>query len=148
MTMNQRTVWATLIAFPLVGAVYCAVILSRAASMPVEDVSWVTPMIWSMASVIAVVILGTIASAIASGVAAGVRGDEPEFEEGDIRDKQIDLLGDARAYTVYGFGGLATLILLMLDADPLWVASTLFMAGIVSGTVAAAIKVRAYRTGI
>ena len=148
MTMSERTVWAGAIASVLVGLVYITVIATRAAEMPVEEVSWVVPMVWAMGSLIVVIILGTIASAIATGIAAEVRGEEPEFEDGDVRDKQIDLLGDARAYTCSGLGGLAAIILLMLDADPFWVANTLFLSGLTAGLIAAVVKIHAYRNGI
>ncbi|WP_296665666.1 hypothetical protein [Demequina sp.] len=147
MTMTERTVWATLVVFPLVAIVYFTVILTRAADQPVEDISWVVPMLWAWGSVIVFIILGTIASAIATGVRAEVAGEKPEFEDGDVRDKQIDRLGNARAYTMSGLGGLAATILAMLDADPFWIANTLFLAGLIAGLIAAGSKAHAYRTG-
>ncbi|GIG55626.1 hypothetical protein [Demequina activiva] len=148
MTVNERAVWATLITFPLVGAVYFAVVLTRAAEMPVDEVSWVVPMIWAMGLLIGMVILGTIAASIATAIAAEARGETAELEEGDVRDKQIELLGDARAYQLSGFGGLAAIILLMVGAEPFWVANTLFLSGILTGMLAAGIKIRAYRNGL
>ena len=148
MTMTERTTWATVITFPVIGAVYLIVILSRAATAPVAEVSWVAPMIWAMALSVVVIIVGTIASAIGTGAVAAARGEQPEFEEGDVRDRQIGLLGDARSYPVVAFGGLAAIILAMVGADPFWFANAIFLSGILASTLAAAIKLRAYRTGV
>ena len=148
MTMSERTVWASVFTFALVAVVYVTVIATRAAQMPVEEVSWVAPMIWAMGSLIVVIVVGTIASAIATGIAAGARGEKAEYEEGDVRDKQIELVGNARAHGVSGLGGFAALILMMLDAPTFWVANTLFVSGLIAGLTAALVKVRAYRNGV
>jgi len=148
MTMTERTVWASLIVFPLVGLVYLTVILTQAADRPVEEIGWVTPMLWSWGSLIAFIILGTIASAIATAVRAEVAGEKAEFEEGDVRDREIERIGNARAYTMASVGGLAATILLMVDVDRFWVANTLFLTGLAAGIIAAGSRAYAYRTGL
>lgn len=148
MTMTERTVWASLIVFPLVGLVYFTVVFTRAADQPVDEVSWVVPMIWAWGCLIAFIVLGTIASAIATGVRAEVIGEKAEFEEGDIRDKQIERIGNARAYGISGLGGFAATILAMIAAEPFWIANTLFLAGLIAGVVAAGTRAHAYRTGL
>lgn len=148
MTMTERTVWASLVVFPLVGIVYATVILTQAADRPVGEIGWITPMLWAWGSLIAFIILGTIASAIATGIRAEVAGEEPEFEDGDVRDREIERVGNSRAYTVASLGGLAATVELMLGLDPFWVAHTLFLAGLVAGIVAAASRAFAYRAGL
>ncbi|SEJ00022.1 hypothetical protein [Demequina mangrovi] len=148
MTMTERTVWATLAVFPLVGIVYFTVILTQAADRPLEEVSWVTPMLWAWGSLIVFIILGTIASAIATAIQAEVAGQKAEFEDGDVRDKEIERNGNARAYVMSSFGGLVATILLMLDVDRFWPANTLFLAGLLAGIIAAGTRARAYRTGL
>ncbi|WP_228379205.1 hypothetical protein [Demequina rhizosphaerae] len=146
--MTERTVWATLVVFPLVGIVYFTVILTQAADRPLEEISWVTPMLWAWGSLIVFIILGTIASAIATAIQAEVSGEKAEFEDGDERDKQIERLGNARAYGLSSFGGLVATVLLMLDLDRFWAANTLFLAGLIAGIVAAGSRAYAYRTGL
>ncbi len=146
--MTERTVWATLAVFPLVGIVYFTVILTQAADRPLEEVSWVTPMLWAWGSLIVFIILGTIASAIATAIQAEVAGQKAEFEDGDVRDKEIERNGNARAYVMSSFGGLVATILLMLDVDRFWPANTLFLAGLLAGIIAAGTRARAYRTGL
>ncbi|WP_062303983.1 hypothetical protein [Demequina subtropica] len=148
MTMTERTVWATLVVFPLVGLVYFTVILTQAADRPLEEVSWVTPMLWAWGSLIVFIILGVIASAIATGIKAEVAGEKPDFEDGDERDKLIERFGNARAYTMSSLGGFVATILLMLDVDRFWPANTLFLAGLLAGVIAAGSRIHAYRTGL
>lgn len=147
MTMTERMVWASLVVFPLVGIVYFAVIVARALDAPVAEVSWVAPMLWAWGAIVVFIVAGTIASAIATGVRAEAAGETPEWEDGDVRDKQIELLGNARGYTLAGLGSAAAAVLAMLDADPFWIAHALFLSGIVTGVIVAATKLRAYRGG-
>lgn len=147
MNITERSVWITAFVMPVVGIVYLAMVLPRAASGPVEDITWVAPMLWCMGAVIVGVIAATIASAVGSEVRAEVRGTQTDLGSEDIRDKDINRLGDAKAYTVVGLLSVSTLVLAMLDADPFWIATSLFLSGIVAGTYGSIVKLRAYRRG-
>jgi protein-S-isoprenylcysteine O-methyltransferase Ste14 len=147
MTMQQRAVWAQMFVFPLVGLVYFSVVLTRAASMPVDQISWVAPLIWAIGILIAGIIAVTIASAIGHGVVASARGDEPDFEDGDVRDKEIEREGDFRARHFTAFGGLVVIILAMLRADHFWIANAIFLAALLGAIYANALKIRMYRRG-
>lgn len=148
MTISERSVWVQLVVIPLAGVAYFAVVLTRAASAPVEEISWVVPMIWAIGAVVAGVIFGTIASAIGSAIAAGARGQEPDLEEGDIRDKEIERFGDLKGRLFTGLGTFAATILAMVRVDHFWIASALFLSGILAATHAAIVKIRAYRRGL
>jgi hypothetical protein len=147
MTMQERTVWAQIVVFPLVGAAYFAVVLSRAAASPIDEVSWVVPLIWAISICIVGIIAATIVSAIGHGVVASARGQEPEFEEGDVRDKEIEREGDHRSHAFTAFAGLAVIILAMLNVDHFWIANTMFLSGLLGGIYGAVVKIRIYRRG-
>ncbi len=147
MTVSERSVWVQLLVMPLVAIAYFSVVLSRAAHTPVEHVSWVVPMIWSMSVVVAGIIAGTIASAIGSAIAAAARGDEPDLEEGDARDKEIERLGNRKGQFFTGIGTFAVIILCMVRVDPFWIANTMFLAGILAGVHGGIAKLIAYRRG-
>ena len=147
MSMDERSVWAQLVVLPLVGLGYFAVVLTRAARMPDDEVSWVVPMLCAMAIIVVGVVALTIASAIGHGVRATAGGEEPLFEDGDIRDKEIERYGEYRSRHFTAFGGLAVIVLAMLRVDHLWIASALFGSGILSGTYAATMKLVGYRRG-
>jgi hypothetical protein len=147
MTVSERSVWVQLIVMPLVAIVYLSVVLNRVAHVPVAEVSWVVPMIWSIGIVVAGIIAGTIASAIASAIAAAARGEEPDLEEGDQRDKEIERLGNRKSQFFTGIGTIAVIVLCMFRVDPFWIASAMFLAGILAGVHGAIAKLIAYRRG-
>lgn len=148
MTMEERTVWAQLIVFPLVAIAYFAVVLSRAAGQPVAEVSWVVPLLWAMGAIVAGIILGTIASAIGHGARATMRGEEPEFEDGDVRDKEIERDAVFRTQGWAGLGGVSVIVLAMTGADHFWIANAMFATGVLGGVHASALRIRSYRRGI
>ncbi len=147
MTVTERSVWVQLVVMPLVAIVYFATVLPRLANTPVAEISWIVPMIWAMGVVVAGIIVGTIASAIGSAVAAAARGNEPDLEEGDLRDKEIERLGNLAGLPATGVGTLAVIVLCMFRVDPFWIASTMFLAGVLAGVYGAIAKLRAYRRG-
>lgn len=147
MTMQQRSVWAQMFVFPIVGLVYFSVVFTRAADQPLDEVSWVVPLIWAMSVLVVGVIVGTILSAISHGVAASARGDDPDFEEGDVRDKEIERAGDYQGRHFTALGGLAAIILAMLRVDHFWIANAMFLSALLAGIYATAVKIRMYRRG-
>lgn len=147
MTMEERSVWAQLVVFPLAGGIYFTVVLTRAAQIPIAEVSWVVPMIWTAGLLVGGIILGIIAQAIGSGISATVRGEEPEYEDGDIRDKEIERHGDYKARFFTSMGGVAVIVLAMARADHFWIANAIFLAGILGETYASIVKIRLYRRG-
>ena len=147
MTVSERSVWVQLVVMPLVAVGYFSVVLSRAADESVAGISWVVPMIWAIGIVVTGIIAGTIASTIGSAIAAAARGEEPDLEEGDQRDKEIERLGNRKAQFFTGIGTMAVIVLAMFRVDPFWIASTMFLAGILAGIHGAIAKLRAYRRG-
>ncbi|WP_084126018.1 hypothetical protein [Demequina sp. NBRC 110054] len=148
MSMQQRTVWASLIAFVVVGLVYAAVMIPRMIGSEPSEISWVWPMAIAMGSIVVVIIAGVIVSTISGAISATVRGEEPEFEEGDERDKVIENFGNAKGLSIASFGSLGAIILAMNDVDPFWIAQLLFAVGLLGGIVGAALKLRAYSRGL
>jgi len=128
MSFTERITWTSLVVLPVVALTYFTVVLTRLADAPVDEVSWIVPMIWAIGTVIVGMIAGAIAQAIAATIASG--GEEPDTE-GDVRDKEIDRIGEYA----------------MLRADHFWIANGVFLAGLVGGVVSGIVKIRAYRRG-
>jgi hypothetical protein len=147
MTISERSAWVQLFVMPTVAVVYFTIIATRAADTPLAEVSWVAPMAWAIGFVVAGVIVGTIVTAIGSYVGAAARGEEPELEDGDVRDKEIERFGDLKGRVFTGIGTFAATILAMSRVDYFWIAATLFVSGILAATYSAAMKLRAYRRG-
>ncbi|WP_430867920.1 hypothetical protein [Demequina aurantiaca] len=145
--MTERSVWITAFVLPGVAIAYLAIVLPRVAATSAGDVSWVAPMLWCMGAIILGVIVATVASGIGSEVLAEVRGTESDLGDDDIRDKEIGRFGDARSYSLGGVLSISTLVLAMVDAEPFWIATSLFLSGIIAGTYGSIVKIRAYRGG-
>lgn len=148
MTAEERSVWVYLVGSVVAAAVYAGVVIPRALTQPIEDVSWIVPMLWAIGASVVFTIVGTIVSAIGSAVRLAARGRNPEFElESDVRDKEISSLGNRASATVVGFGIAGALIVTMLGLDHFWIGNLLYAAGF-SGALAETItKIRLYRRG-
>jgi L-cystine uptake protein TcyP (sodium:dicarboxylate symporter family) len=146
-TIDQKSIGVQLVVMPLVCIAYFAVVLTRLADASVEEISWVVPMIWAMGAIIVGIIVGTIATAIGTYVRAEARGEEAVLESGDIRDKEIERLGDRKTQTFTSLGSLAVIVLAMTRVDHFWIASAVFLAGTIGAIYGNVVKLRAYRRG-
>ncbi|PKQ25537.1 MAG: hypothetical protein CVT64_08940 [Actinobacteria bacterium HGW-Actinobacteria-4] len=148
MTMEQRSVWVQVFVYPIALLVYLAVVGARASAAPVSEISWVVPMIWTIGVMIIAIILGTIATAIAAAAGAEIRGEKAEFEDGDIRDQEIERYGDYRARHFTALGALAVIVLAMAHVDHFWIATSMFVTGTIAAEYGCIIRIRAYRQGL
>jgi len=146
-TISERSVWVQLVVMPVTALIYFSVVLTRAADMPVKEVSWVVPLIWAMSAIVGGIILGTIATAIGTYARAEARGVEADLEESDVRDKEIEHLGNRKGQFFTGIGTFAVIILAMARVDHFWIANTMFLAGILAGIHGGLAKLQAYRRG-
>ncbi len=148
MTAEQRSVWVYLAVVVITSTAYFAVVIPRAVSQPIEHVSWITPMLWTLGFSIVGTIVGSIVGAIGGAVGLAIRGIEPKGElEGDLRDKDIKRLGDRRAAAVSGGAMFGVLVLAMIGADLFWIGNLVFLAGTVGAFVETITKIVAYRRG-
>ena len=150
MTLEERSVWAMLVVIPPAMIVYFSVVLSRAASMPIDEVSWVVPLLWTIGSIILGIIAGVIAITIGMAIRAEITGEGKEDVEGgpaDIRDKEIERHGEARAQHFTSFGATTAIILAMCGAHQFWIASALIFAGALGGFYGGIVRILAYRRG-
>ncbi|MFW2512755.1 hypothetical protein ACNI3K_03155 [Demequina sp. SO4-13] len=148
MTMEERAVWVYLVVFVATSVAYFVVVVPRALSQPIDEVSWVVPMLWAIGISIGGTIVGSILAAVGSAIGLAARGRNPELELGsDERDKQIERLGNRATATVVSTGMLAVLVLAMIDANTFWIGNAAFLSGFVGALVEAFVKIRAYRRG-
>lgn len=148
MTAEERSVWVYLAVVVITSTAYFAVVIPRAVSQPIEDVSWVTPMLWTLGFSIVGTIVGSIVGAIGGAIGLAVRGIEPEgLLEGDMRDKEIKYYGDRRAAAGSAGAMFGVLVLAMIGADLFWIGNLVFLAGTVGVLVETTTKIRAYRRG-
>lgn len=148
MTAEERSVWVYLAVVCITSTVYFAVVIPRALSQPIAEVSWITPMLWTLGFSIVGTIVGSIVGAIGGAIGLAARGIDPKGQlEGDLRDKDIKRLGDRRGAAISGGALFGVLVLAMIGADLFWIGNLVFVAGTIGAFVETFTKIRAYRAG-
>lgn len=148
MTVEERSAWVYLALVLITSGAYFGVVIPRLLSQPVEDVSWITPMLWALGVSIAGTIVGSIVGAIGGAIGLAIRGINPEGQlESDARDKEITALGNRRSSAAASAGMFAVLVLAMIGADLFWIGNAVFVAGTVGALLDTFTKLRAYRRG-
>jgi hypothetical protein len=148
MTVDQRSVWVYLAVVTITSTAYFAVVIPRALNQPIEDVSWIAPMLWAIGVSIVGTIVGSIFGSIGGAIGLAIRGIEPKGQlEGDLRDKDIKKLGDRRSALVSGGAMFGVLVLAMIGANLFWIGNLVFLAGTVGAFVEGVTKILAYRRG-
>jgi hypothetical protein len=138
MSFEEKGAWVSALVTVGTYVVYLIIILGRADGVRLAEVSYVSTMLWTIGIAIALQIIGRIAVAIAK---------PSEADKSDVRDKQINRFGDYVGQSLVVIGGLGALVLAMVEADHFWIANELYLAFFLSGIVAAATKLIAYRRG-
>ena len=140
MSYEEKGTWVFL-AIAVTGyAVYLFLVLPQfLAGEPVSDIDWVTPMLWTIGGAIVAGIVGRILVEIVS---------PSESTKGDIRDKEIDRLGERVGNSFIVIGGLGALVLAMLDVDTFWIGNALYLGFVISGVLSGLTKLMAYRRGV
>lgn len=135
MAFMEKSNWVILFVGVPTLVVYGAMVLPQALTKPIEDVSYVQPMIWAIVVFIAANILGMIVAAASN---------PKEADKKDQRDTEIDHLGERVGNSLIAVGFAAALILALIEADYFWIANWLYLAGMLAGLLAAVTKIAAY----
>ncbi len=138
MSVQEKNTWIWA-AISFIGyVVYVAIVAARGRGMPLAEVEYVWPLIWTFVAMIAAMVVGRIVVGIISP-------REPILP--DERDREIDRFGYRIGYMFGGLGFLAALILAMVEADHFWIANTIYFGCFLSGFLGALAKIVAYRRG-
>jgi hypothetical protein len=139
MSYEEKGQWVYLVVILGTYGAYLGVILGRADGIALIEVSYVAPMLWSIAIAIALSIIGRIAVEIAK---------PSETYQTDARDKDINRFG---AYV----GGVALAVatggpfgLTLAGADRFWIANAMYVAFVLSALLGTSVKLVAYRRGL
>jgi len=139
MSYEEKGVWVYLVVAIGTYVSYLAVILGRAGGIPVTDVAYVSPILWTIGIAIALSIAGRIAIEMAK---------PSDTHKIDARDKDINRFGEYVGGVVLAVAMLVPFGLTMAKADYFWIANAMYAAFVVSALVSGTWKLVAYRRGM
>ncbi len=139
MSYEEKGQWVYLVVFLGTYGAYLGVILRRADGIPLTEVSYVAPMLWSIGIGIALSIIGRIAVEIAK---------PSETYQTDARDKDINRFGEYVSGIALAVGMVLPFGLTLAGADRFWIANAMYTAFVLSALLSTAMKAVAYRRGL
>lgn len=139
MSYHEKWSWASGVIAVIAYGGYLAVVAPRLGDAPAADVEYATAM------------LVTIGAAIVAGILCGIvlgmfrpRGETQE----DERDRQIARFGDHVGHAFVVVGGVAVMVLAVLDVDGFWIANVMYLCFVLSGVLSSTARIVAYRRGL
>lgn len=139
MTFTEKNTLIFLVVSALGLGVYAALVFSRAQGVPLVEVAYAAPMLWTIGGAIVAGIVGqTVLSAL----------EPKEAREKDQRDRDIDRFGILMGQSFIVIGGVVALLLTMAEAKYFWIANTLYLGFVLSALVGSSARLIAYRRGL
>jgi len=138
MTLEERRSWTYLVVAVVAYGVYLVTVLGRAASAPLVGVDYVPAM------------LSTIGAAIVAGIVVNfVIGMFTPKDDStvDVRDRDIARVGDRVGQSFLVVGGVAALLLAIVEAPYFYIANVVYLCFALSAVLGAVTKVVIYRRG-
>ncbi|MGP3954575.1 hypothetical protein ACTWPT_01155 [Nonomuraea sp. 3N208] len=139
MASEEKRAWVMLVVSVCGYGAYLAIILGRARTIPLTEVPYVAPLLWSIGGAIVASILLVI---VVSMVAPSDVGKK------DQRDREINRYGEYAGQSFLVAGGIAALVMAMAEWDHFWIANTLYLAFALQAVLGSIVKIVAYRRGI
>ena len=138
MSFEEKSAWVMGVLAVAAYAVYLAIVLGLSGSTPLTEVPYAAPLLWTVGgSIVASIVLHTVIRAF-SAKEAGIK---------DQRDKEIYRFGESVGQSFLVIGGVAALIMAMVEADHFWIANAIFLAFFLSAILGSVAKIVAYRRG-
>jgi len=138
MSYQEKNTWAYGLIAVLGYAGYVAVVLSRADGGPLTHVAYAGPLAVS------------VAAAVLAGIVAGIvlGATSPDRSVRDEREREIERLGAHVGQAFLVLGGVAGLVLALLEADRFWIANALYLGFVLSAVLSAVARLVAFRRGV
>lgn len=139
MSYEEKGAWVYLVVTLGVYGAYVGIVFRRAAGVPITEVAYRAPLLWSMGIAIALSIVGRIVVEMAK---------PSETYRLDARDKDINRFGEYVGGSVLAIGMLAPFVLAIAEADHFWIANAMYAVFAVSALVGTTTRLIAYRRGL
>jgi hypothetical protein len=138
MTYEEKGAWVYLVVSLGVYVGYLVTILRRATGIPVSEVSYVSPMLWSIGI--------SIGLAIVARIIVEILRPSDSYQS-DARDKDINRLGDRIGGGVLSLAMLVPFGLTLAEAAYFWIANAIYAAFVLMALVGTTARLIAYRRG-
>ena len=138
MSFKEKSTWIMAVATFGAYVVYVALVLGNAELTALTEVSYTSPMLWTICAMVIVAVVAHIAVAVASP-------DDADKE--DQRDREISRFGEYTGSWFVHIGALSALGMAMLELDYFWIANVIYLGLVLSTLLASATKIVAYRRG-
>lgn len=139
MNLEHKGAWIQLFLTPAAYLTYLALLTARADGAPLVDTAYGDLIAWTIGGTIVVGILLMIIVTIAGG---------KDSSRSDIRDKQINRLGDQAGGAFVIIGAVGAMILAIVEVDPFWIANAIYLAFVLSGITGSVARLAMYRWGV
>ncbi|MHA7221781.1 hypothetical protein ACX80S_05600 [Arthrobacter sp. RHLT1-20] len=138
MSFEEKSAWVMGVLAVAAYAVYLAVVLGLSGSMPLTEVPYVAPLLWTVGGSIAgSIVLHTVIRTFSA----------KEAGKKDQRDKEIYRFGEYIGQSFLVVGGVAGLVMSMAEVDHFWIANAIYLAFFLSAILGSVAKIVAYRRG-
>ncbi|GAB2445228.1 hypothetical protein GCM10027187_07770 [Streptosporangium sandarakinum] len=139
MTHVEKRAWIRLVVAVLAYAAYVVAVLRRADGGPLPDVPYTAALLWSVGGAIAVSIVAEIGMAIVNPRASRVV---------DVRDREIDRLGEHTGQAFVVIGALAAMLMSMAGWDRFWIANVVYLCFTLSAVLGGITRIVVYRRSL
>jgi hypothetical protein len=135
MSFLEKSNWVAIIVSVPTLLIYAILVVPQVLSMPVAEISWVQPMIFTIVGFVVANILGNVVAAASN---------PGEADRKDQRDAEIDHFGERIGNWLIIAGACTALVLAMAMADQFWIANAIFLGGLAAALVSSITKIAAY----
>lgn len=138
MSFEEKSAWIMGVVAAGSYAVYLAIVLGLAGTMPLVDFPYVAPLLWTIGASIGISIALHAVIGIFSPREAGKK---------DQRDREIYRFGEYIGQSFVVFGGVVALLMAMAEVQHFWIANVIYLTFVLSAILGSVAKVVAYRRG-
>ena len=140
MSYEEKGTWVYLVVSVIGYAVYVFLVLPQLLSgIPVDEIDYVPAVFWTIGgSIVGAIVLRILVEIVVPS--GGTRGD--------VRDKEIDRLGERVGKAFLVIGAIGALVLALLEGGYFWIANVVYLCFVLSAILSSVTKVIVYRKGV
>jgi hypothetical protein len=135
---QEKRAWVMALVSVGAYAAYLIAVLGGRPAGELAETPYVAALVWTVVAAVVANVLLQMPLAMAAPRDAGTK---------DERDREINRFGEYVGQSFVVLGGVAALLLAMVEADQFWIANAIYLAFVLSALLSSAAKIAAYRWG-